>query len=70
MTVSRVERPAGGFPAMLERARREPAYAAFVVLCAGYVVLPLWMGIDKFAKVLNPDWPGYLAPWIVHLLPV
>src|SRR6185437_6120507 len=35
----------------------------------GYVVLPLWMGIDKFVKVLNPDWPHYLAPWIVNLIP-
>lgn len=59
-------RPATG---MVTRARHEPAYAAFWVLRIGFVVLPLWMGIDKFTKVLNADWPGYLAPWIVHLLP-
>ncbi len=52
-----------------DRSVHEPAYAAYVLLHIGYVVLPLWMGIDKFAKVLNDDWPGYLAPWIVHLLP-
>jgi len=54
---------------MLTRARNEPAYAAFWLLRVGFVVLPLWMGIDKFTKLLNADWPGYLAPWIVDLLP-
>ncbi|WP_153502923.1 hypothetical protein [Cumulibacter manganitolerans] len=48
--------------------RREPAYAAFWLLRVGFVVLPLWMGIDKFVNALT-DWPGYLAPWIVGLLP-
>ena len=47
----------------------EPAYGAYVLLHIGYVALPLLMGIDKFAKVMNPDWPGYLAPWVAHLLP-
>lgn len=54
---------------ILDRARREPAYAAFWILRIGFVVLPLWMGLDKFMKVLNPDWPGYLASWIVDILP-
>lgn len=48
--------------------RRDPAEAAFWVLRIGFVVLPLWMGIDKFFNGLT-DWPHYLAPWIVHLLP-
>jgi uncharacterized membrane protein len=52
-----------------ERSVREPAYGAYVLLHIGYVVLPLWMGIDKFVKALNPDWPHYLAPWIVNLIP-
>ncbi|HET7303787.1 MAG TPA: hypothetical protein VFJ12_04445 [Segeticoccus sp.] len=51
-----------------ERARQEPAYGAFLLLQVGFVVLPLWMGADKFANTLT-YWPGYLAPWIVHLLP-
>jgi len=55
--------------ALLQRVRSDPAYGAFVLLYVGYVVLPLWMGIDKYAKVLTDDWPGYLAPWIVDLLP-
>jgi len=54
---------------LLQRARSDSAYGAFVLLYIGYVVLPLWMGIDKYAKVLTDDWPGYLAPWIVDLLP-
>ncbi|HET7071586.1 MAG TPA: hypothetical protein VFI40_12225 [Nocardioides sp.] len=54
---------------VLSHARHDPAYAAFWLLRIGFVVLPLWMGIDKFAKVLNTDWPGYLAPWIVDVLP-
>jgi hypothetical protein len=37
-------------------------------LRVGYAVLPLWMGIDKFFNAMT-DWPGYLAPWIVALLP-
>jgi hypothetical protein len=51
-----------------ERAVSEPAYGAYVLLHIGYVVLPLWMGLDKFINGLT-DWPHYLAPWIVNLLP-
>jgi uncharacterized membrane protein YphA (DoxX/SURF4 family) len=52
----------------VQRARTEPAYAAFLLLRTGFVVLPLWMGIDKFANGMT-FWPHYLAPWIVRLLP-
>ena len=51
-----------------DRALHEPAYSAYVLLHIGYVVLPLWMGLDKFFNGLT-DWPHYLAPWIVNLLP-
>jgi uncharacterized membrane protein len=50
------------------RTMRNPAYVAFWMLRIGFVVLPLWMGIDKFTNTLT-DWTGYLAPWIVDLLP-
>lgn len=50
------------------RVRTEPAYAAFWLLRIGFAVLPVWMGIDKFANGMT-YWPHYLAPWIVHLLP-
>ncbi|MDN5859740.1 MAG: DoxX family protein [Pseudonocardia sp.] len=51
-----------------QRARSEPAYGAFLLLRNGFVVLPILMGTDKFINGMT-DWPGYLAPWIVALLP-
>ena len=39
------------------------------MLRLGFVVLPLLMGLDKFTNLLT-DWPGYLAPWLVALLPI
>jgi uncharacterized membrane protein YphA (DoxX/SURF4 family) len=50
------------------RVRSEPAYGAFMLLRLGFTVLPIVMGLDKFANVMT-DWPHYLAPWIVALLP-
>lgn len=50
------------------RVRDEPAFAAFWILRVGFVALPLWMGIDKYANTLT-SWPHYLAPWIVDILP-
>ncbi|MDI3315187.1 MAG: hypothetical protein QJR12_13220 [Mycobacterium sp.] len=50
-----------------QRARHDPAYAAFWLLRIGFVVLPIWMGLDKFMQVLYPRWPEALAPWIVDL---
>jgi uncharacterized membrane protein YphA (DoxX/SURF4 family) len=52
----------------LHRARTEPAYGAFLLLRIGFAVLPIWMGIDKFANGMT-FWPHYLAPWIVRELP-
>lgn len=73
MAVASVHSPIPGVRAgwssqVWARVRREPAYGAFWVLRIGFVVLPLWMGIDKYFNSLT-DWPGYLAPWIVRLLP-
>ncbi|MFK4799797.1 hypothetical protein ACI3K5_14045 [Streptomyces sp. MPA0124] len=50
------------------RAVDEPAYGAYWLPRVGYTVLPIWMGIDKFVNALT-DWPSYLAPWIVDVLP-
>lgn len=55
-------------PRTTARTLSNPAYTAFWILRIGFVVLPLWMGIDKFTNTLT-DWPGYLAPWIVGLVP-
>lgn len=56
-------------PGSTARVLSNPAYAAFWILRIGFVVLPLWMGIDKFFNTLT-DWPGYLAPWVADLLPI
>ncbi|GAA5189686.1 DoxX family membrane protein [Arthrobacter gyeryongensis] len=58
----------GGISRALHRARVEPAYAAFLTLLAGFVVLPIVFGLDKFTNLLT-NWEGYLAPWLVALLP-
>ena len=57
-----------GISHALHRARVEPAYGAFLTLRIGFVVLPVVFGLDKFANVLT-NWEGYLAPWLVGLLP-
>lgn len=51
-----------------EHVRRDPAYGAFWLLRIGFVVLPIWMGLDKFVNGLT-YWPHYLAPWIVDISP-
>lgn len=62
--------PSGTAPAASSgRLGADPARLAFWVLRIGFVVLPLLMGVDKFTNLLT-DWPGYLAPWIVAVLPV
>ena len=53
---------------VLHRARTEPAYGAYLTLWVGFTVLPLLMGLDKFANLMT-NWESYLAPWIVNLLP-
>ncbi|MDT5045591.1 MAG: hypothetical protein QOG75_1444 [Mycobacterium sp.] len=53
----------------LHRARIEPAYGAYLLLRIGFAVLPIVFGIDKFTNVLT-KWEGYLAPWIVDIMPI
>lgn len=69
MTTSRSTAPAG----VLDRARSEPAYGAFVLLRVGFTVLPIVMGVDKFFNLLTTspaNWEGYLAGWIADLSPL
>jgi uncharacterized membrane protein YphA (DoxX/SURF4 family) len=61
--------PSHGATGTWERVRHDPAYAAFWLLRVGFVVLPIWMGLDKFMKVLYAHWPEALAPWVVHASP-
>ncbi|MDQ2636434.1 MAG: DoxX family membrane protein [Actinomycetota bacterium] len=69
MTTSRSPASTG----VLDRARREPAYGAFLLLRVGFTVLPIVMGVDKFFNVLTTspaNWEGYLAGWIADLSPL
>lgn len=52
-----------------DRVAADPAYGAYLLLRLGFVVLPLLMGLDKFFNLMA-DWPDYLAPWIVDIIPV
>jgi hypothetical protein len=53
----------------LERLRNDPVAQAFTLLRIGLVVLPILMGIDKFAEVMNGDWPAYLASEYNDIIP-
>lgn len=55
-------------PSFGARVRTDPSFSAFWILRLGFIVLPLLMGLDKFANMMT-YWPGYLAPWITELLP-
>ena len=52
----------------MQRARTEPDQRAFLLLRVGFTVLPILMGLDKFANLMT-TWEHYLAPWMVNLLP-
>jgi uncharacterized membrane protein YphA (DoxX/SURF4 family) len=59
--------PTPGTTDTWQRARSDPAYSAFWLLRLGFVVLPIWMVIDKFMKVLNAHRSEALAAWIVDV---
>jgi hypothetical protein len=67
-TTTRSPVPAHGLSQVLDRARSDPAYGAFMLLRVGFFALPVLMGLDKFANLMT-NWESYLAPWIVDLLP-
>ena len=46
-----------------------PAYQAYQVLHAGFVVAPVIAGLDKFFHILV-NWDMYLAPVIARLSPI
>jgi hypothetical protein len=52
----------------LDQVRTDPVLQAFWLLRVGFTVLPIVVGLDKFAGVLT-DWDGYLAPDIDRLIP-
>lgn len=56
------------FPSMA-RLRNDPTTQAFTLLRIGFVVLPILMGIDKFAEVLNENWTAYLPTEFNDIIP-
>jgi hypothetical protein len=56
------------FPA-LSRLKEDPVTQAFTLLRIGFVVLPILMGIDKFAEVMNENWTAYLATEFNDIIP-
>jgi hypothetical protein len=56
------------FPS-LARLREDAVAQAFTLLRLGFFVLPVLMGIDKFAEVMNENWPAYLATEFNDILP-
>ena len=52
-----------------DRLRNDASAQAFTLLRIGFVLVPLLMGIDKFAKVLQNDWPMYLAGAYNDIIP-
>ena len=51
------------------RLRRDPVAQAFTLMRIGFAVLPILMGIDKFAEVLNDSWTAYLASEYDDIIP-
>jgi uncharacterized membrane protein YphA (DoxX/SURF4 family) len=45
-----------------------PTQQAYLLLRTVFTVAPILFGLDKFANLMT-DWPGYLAPWIDHIVP-
>ena len=56
------------FPS-LTRLREDPVAQVFTLLRIGFFVLPVLMGLDKFAEVMNDNWPAYLATEFNDILP-
>ena len=56
------------FPTMT-RLRKDPVAQAFTMLRLGFFALPILMGLDKFVKVMNNNWPAYLASEFNDILP-
>ena len=56
------------FPS-LARLREDPVTQAFTLLRIGFVVLPILMGLDKFAEVMNDNWTAYLATEFDDIIP-
>ena len=45
----------------------DPAYQAYRILQAGFIVAPILTGLDKFFNILV-NWEKYLAPFVGNLI--
>ncbi|WP_433303330.1 hypothetical protein ACQP2F_11715 [Actinoplanes sp. CA-030573] len=45
-----------------------PTQQAYLLLRTVFTAAPILFGLDKFVNLMT-DWPGYLAPWVDHLVP-
>ncbi len=58
------------FPASTDAAvTSRPAHQAYAILYAGYILLPIVAGLDKFFNLLV-NWEMYLAPVATDIVPV
>jgi uncharacterized membrane protein YphA (DoxX/SURF4 family) len=53
---------------VMDRAKNDAGYQAFLLLRIGFAALPILFGLDKFFDVLV-NWEVYLAPWINDIIP-
>jgi hypothetical protein len=53
----------------MARLREDAVAQAFTLLRLGFFVLPVLMGVDKFAEVMNDNWTAYLATEFNDILP-
>jgi uncharacterized membrane protein YphA (DoxX/SURF4 family) len=60
--------PAITAASVVERAKDDAGYQAFLLLRIGFAALPILFGLDKFFEVLV-NWEIYLAPWINDIVP-
>jgi uncharacterized membrane protein HdeD (DUF308 family) len=60
---------AGSASAGLGTIAASPAKQAFLILYAGFVLLPILAGLDKFFHLLV-NWDQYLAPLATRVLPI
>jgi uncharacterized membrane protein YphA (DoxX/SURF4 family) len=49
--------------------RSDPAAQAFLILRVAFIVAPILFGLDKFAEVMNDNWPAYLSTQFNDILP-
>lgn len=68
MATIETHHPAHHDASVTHRDTSDPAYQAFFVLRAAFVVAPILFGLDKFTNLMT-EWDRYLAPALSNPLP-